>query len=102
MLAPYLVGGSDLGSLRVLQVGQVWVRSVLCKQVWSVGQLGGMPASGRTHYTWSSGFQSVVDIRHSVVGPLRFSELWRVLKQLCLTHVDLASGQGSFTILAVS
>ena len=83
-----LLARSDQGSLHALQVGQVWVRFILYRQIrfgfvpclagrsgQSVVQSGGstMPA----HYRWSSGGRSVAGIRQSVAGPLRFSELVR-------------------------
>jgi hypothetical protein len=37
--APCSASRSDLGSLHTLQAGQIWVRSVLCRQVQSAGQV---------------------------------------------------------------
>ena len=79
---------SDLGSLHALQVSQVWVRFVLCRQIRprfapcfagrsgeSVGRSGGstMPESGQAHYRWS-GYRHTAQ---TVVEPLRCFELWR-------------------------
>jgi len=54
-----------------------------------------MPASGRAHYRWSSGGGSAAGIRHSQLSGSQVLRALEVLKQLCLTRVDLASGQGS-------
>src|SRR5947208_872758 len=84
-----VAGRVGLGSLRALQVGLVG-RSVGKQYDASVGW---------AHYRWSSGGRSVAGIRHSQLpgfsGACQVLLALEVLKQVCITRVDLASGQSS-------
>jgi hypothetical protein len=108
-LAPYLVGGSDLGSMHCrharsrfasCSAGRLGLSSLRALHVGLVSQSAGrVAATCRRRVGLTTGGVAVVSwSQASGTVSCRASQVLRALeglKQVYLTHVDLASGQGS-------